>query len=397
MLIKNASILYGQNLEYYPKINLRIKDGLITKVARQLGPAKDDKVYDCQGLLVVPGFVNSHTHIGDSLAKDMGLSMRVDQLVDPIHGIKRKILKNSTSRTIKKFIQKSANLMLSKGITTFVDFREGGIAGVNNAKKALLDTPIRSIILGRIENYNTPQEIRKNSPLLESKSRELNKLFRAADGIGVSGVNETSNSVLEAYSQCPKIRAIHCAETKDSYKRSLEISGVSEPKRALLLRPRFLVHMTYATKSDVASVSSKGVGIVVCPRANATLAEGIPNVQMMKNAGCKIALGTDNVMINSPDMFKEMDFVWKSAMGVSKSFVDVTEVLKMATVNGGKVIREPRIGVIQENAFADLVFFDKDSLEIDPVNHPAASVVHRATESSIKSVMVGGKVVNGKI
>ena len=63
--------------------------------------------------------------------------------------------------------------------------------------------------------------------------------------------------------------------------------------------------------------SKKTRGIVVCPRANASLAEGIPNVVQMMEMNCNLAIGTDNVMINSPDLFREMDFLWKIIDGYS--------------------------------------------------------------------------------
>jgi Cytosine deaminase and related metal-dependent hydrolases len=76
--------------------------------------------------------------------------------------------------------------------------------------------------------------------------------------------------------------------------------------------------MTHASKSDLQAAVKKTRGIVICPRANSSLAEGIPDIQKMENAGCLLALGTDNVMINSPDMFREMDFLWKATMGIKK-------------------------------------------------------------------------------
>ena len=60
----------------------------------------------------------------------------------------------------------------------------------------------------------------------------------------------------------------------------------------------------------------------------------------MQKAGCLLALGTDNVMINSPDMFREMDFLWKVTMGIKKKRIDPKDILKMATVNAGKILKK---------------------------------------------------------
>ena len=68
--------------------------------------------------------------------------------------------------------------------------------------------------------------------------------------------------------------------------------------------------------------------------------EGIPDIEKMQNAGCLLGLGTDNVMINSPDMFREMDYLWKVTMGIKKKRIDPKEILKMATVNAGKILKK---------------------------------------------------------
>ena len=264
------------------------------------------------------------------------------------------------------------------------------------AKKVTSDIPIRSIILGRIEFYQDPKEIKKNTSFPSTKSSEFLSLLKQCDGIGVSGANENSNSVLNYYSKVSKIRAIHSSETKQSITKSKKMTGKSETIRALSLKPDFLVHMTYASKSDLHLASKKTRGIVICPRANSSLAEGIPDIELMQKSGCTIGLGTDNVMINSPDMFREMDFIWKVTMGLHKKRIEPKEILKMATVNGGKIMNK-NIGIIKSGYLADCIFLDKHALDLEPMHNPHASVVHRASESTIKAVMIGGKIVHGKI
>jgi len=101
-------------------------------------------------------------------------------------------------------------------------------------------------------------------------------------------------------------------------------------------------------------------------------------------------------MINSPDMFREMDFIWKATMGIHKERIDAKEILKMSTVNGGRILNKP-IGVIQSGKIADCIFLDKHALDLEPMHNPHASIVHRASESTIKAVMIGGKLVHGKL
>ena len=396
MLIKNISILSGQELDYVSNTDVRIQNNKFKKIHSKIKPLLKEESIDCEGLLMMPGFINAHTHIGDSVGKDISLNNTVDEKIHPVFGIKSKILKNTSKEILGNFMKNTCQSMLRKGITTFVDFREGGLDGVILLKKVLEDVPLRSIILGRMEFYQDAKEIKKNSLFPSVKYPELFELLKKCDGIGVSGANENSNSVLNYYSKIPKIRAIHSAETKQSITQSKKVTGKSEIIRALTLKPDFLVHMTYASKSDLKIVSKKARGIVICPRANSSLAEGIPDIDLMQKSGCILALGTDNVMINSPDMFREMDFIWKVTMGLHKKRIDAKKILKMATVNGGKILNK-NVGSIESGKLADCIFLDKHALDLEPIHDPHVSIVHRASESAIKAVMIGGKIVHGKI
>ena len=395
MILKNISVLYGNDLKFIKKTNVQISGHTFQKISSKISSTKN-KVINCDGLLLIPGLINSHTHIGDSIAKDIALNKNTDSKIHPVFGIKQKILKETKPKVLSHFMRKTVKSMLKKGITTFVDFREGGLEGVLLLQKTLSDLPIRAIILGRIEFYQSKSQIKKNVALPKSNLNQLEFLIKNCDGLGISGSNENSNSTIRQFSKTKKIRAIHCAETKQSYLISKQLTKKTEPERCILLKPDFLVHMTYATKSDLKFVSKKIKGIVVCPRANASLAEGIPNVDQMLKAKCNVAIGTDNVMINSPDMFREMDFLWKVTMGIQKKRIDPKKILKMATVNAGKLL-DKKIGCIKEGYLADGVFIKKNNLDLDPLQNPHASIVHRANENSIKAVMIEGEIIHGKL
>ena len=394
MILKNISILYGTELKYIESTDVQIKNGNFKKISKKI--SSKEKSIDCSNLLLIPGFINSHTHIADSIGKDLSIDADVDSKIHPMIGLKQKLLKETPKKSLSKYIKNSAKSMIKKGITTFIDFREGGLDGILLLKSALDDLPIRCIILGRIEHYNTKNEIKQNMPLPKDNIKQLTQLLKNCDGIGISGTNENSNSNLQSYAKTKKIRAIHAAETKDSVNTSKKLTVKSEIQRAMLLRPSFLIHMTFATKNDLKLAAKNTRGIVICPRANSSLAEGIPDISSMQKSGCNITIGTDNVMINSPDIFREMDYLWKVTMGMSQSRFDPKEILKMATVNAGKMLNQ-KIGCIKENYFADCLFINKNSLDLEPMNNVYASIVHRASENSINAVMIGGKIVNGKL
>ena len=395
MILKNISVLYGDDLKFIESTNVKITDKKFQSISTQIISPKEE-IFDCKGLLLIPGLINSHTHIGDSIGKDVSLDSSVDSKIHPVSGIKQKILAETPKKELARFMRKSVISMLRKGTTTFVDFREGGIEGIQLLRNAIKENPIRSIILGRINYYQTKSEIKKNTPMPKSHQTELKLLLRECDGVGISGPNENSDSNLNTYSKVKKLRAIHSAETIQSYSTSKIITGCSEPIRALLAKPTFLVHMTFATKNDLRKISNKIRGIVICPRANAVLAEGIPDIILMDNMNCNLAIGTDNVMINSPDLFREMDYLWKVSMALHKKRIDPKIILKMVTVNAGKLLNQ-KIGVIKKGFLADCLFLEKKSIDLDPLNNPHAAVVHRASENSIKAVMIGGEFVHGKI
>ena len=396
MLIKNISVLRGPELEFISNTDIQIQNQTFKKIQPKIKPITKEESFDCEGLLLIPGFINAHTHIGDSVGKDITIDSSVDKIIHPVFGIKSKILKKTPNEILSNFMKNTCYSMMRKGVTTFVDFREGGIDGVILLKKVLSDIPLRSLILGRIDFYQKPNEIKENLPFPREKKSDLSNLLQKCDGIGISGANENSLSVLNYYSKTKRLRAIHSSETLQSVSTSKKITGKSETIRALSLKPHFLVHMTHASKNDLLMASKNTRGIVICPRANSALAEGIPDIELMQKAGCTLAIGTDNVMINSPDMFREMDFIWKTSMGIHKKRINPKEILKMATVNGGKILNK-KIGVIESGRLADCIFLDKHMLDLEPMHNPHASIVHRASESTIKAVMIGGKIVHGTI
>ena len=161
--MKNANFLYGNELQIIQNgIIIVNNQGIIEKAGKTLdiqdseyySRVVEDKktdILDAQGYLIIPGLVNSHTHIGDAIGKDISSNADLDTRVHPNHSIKKTILEKTETDQLKQLMKNAAITMLNKGITTFVDFREGGLAGVNLLQTAIKDIPIKSIILGRID------------------------------------------------------------------------------------------------------------------------------------------------------------------------------------------------------------------------------------------------------
>src|SRR5437763_10829349 len=131
IVIRDASLLLGKDLTFVDSGFLEIgKNGLI-KTARpgRYHNANDEKnkdKYDAEGFLIIPGFINGHTHVGDSIGKDIAVDSRLEARVDPVFGAKKKILQKSKPDHLKTFMRNSAISMMKKGMVAFADFREGG-------------------------------------------------------------------------------------------------------------------------------------------------------------------------------------------------------------------------------------------------------------------------------
>jgi cytosine/adenosine deaminase-related metal-dependent hydrolase len=145
--------------------------------------------------------------------------------------------------------------------------------------------------------------------------------------------------------------------------------------------------MTHATGDEISLTPS----IVVCPRANGVLGAGLPDVAGMLRRGRTVAIGTDNVMLNSPDMFREMDYLWKASHAQGE-FIEPREIVKMATANAAKMLRLDS-GWIAPGRAADLVFIDAKHADLYPVHDPHAAIIHRASSDSVRAVMVAGRFV----
>ena len=440
--MKNADFLYGNELQIIQNgIIIVNNQGIIEKAGKTLD-IKDTEYYsrvikdkktdiiDAQGYLIIPGLVNSHTHIGDAIGKDISSNADLDTRVHPNHSIKKTILEKTETDQLKQLMKNAAITMLNKGITTFVDFREGGLAGINLLQAAIKDIPIKSIILGRID-FNDfyinmldkkkvtimskqPRNFRaKKNELKEKKIYKIGKkISNLCSGFGISGANENDDNMLTIYKNVVKatnkhktcnkkeksIVAIHAAESIQTVKESLKNTGKTEIDRTIsTLDPDLYIHVTNPIKHDLDILHSRNKGIVVCPRANGILGVGFVPLRKIIERGLTIAIGTDNIMLNSPDVFKEMDFLLKSQRAFEKdiSFLDAKTVLKMATVNSGKIFHR-NIGCLDDGYQADLIFIDKYDIDIYPIHDPYMSIVHRCSERAIKAIMIDGKFVHEK-
>ena len=392
LAITNVSLLLGRDLDYVERGYIEIEGGKISSASAGSYGGSGKKL-DAKGFIVMPGFINAHTHIADSIGKDIAAGQRLDARVHPVFGVKSKILQRSLPEHLKTFIRNSAILMIKKGIVAFADFREDGLEGIRLLRDAVNGLPIKYVTLGRINYYSSPTD---TAGLPPEKGEQAKQVVELADGFGISGANENTDATLAQYRQLAgkKLVAIHAAESKETVKFAKEHTGRSEVYRIMEhLKPDFVVHMTNATENEMSLVAKSGTGIVICPRANGVLGAGIPKVVQLLRQGCLVAIGTDNVMLNTPDILRELDYTWKVSRAIEGEMLKAHEVLKMSTINAAQILRL-NTGCIETGRAADLVFIDKKHADLYPIHDPYAAIVHRVSQSSIRAVMIDGRFVD---
>lgn len=378
--IKNATVLYGENMDAV-KSNILIEDDKIVEVSQN---ASGGRIVDASGCIVAPCLINSHIHMGDSVAKDAGDGQPINKIVKPPDGIKHRILNETPPEKLVESMRESMNYMLETGTTTFVDFREGGFEGVELIDEASRDIPIRKIVLGRHDSFLDP-EVETSAVKKTTK-----KLLKSCDGIGLSGFGEIRDDVAIAITDtCKKygkISSIHAAEYHEVQEKSLRTTGNTEVQRALKTGFDLLVHLTSPIDNDLKFTGLNGVPVVSCPRSNGALSVGIPPIKEMIDNNIDVLLGTDNVMFNSPNMFQEMEYALKVTRGLYRAYVSPVDVFKMATVNAAKALNLDT-GWIQEGKVADLMIVKLTS------ENPVLSLINRAESKNIIGLITDSRLI----
>lgn len=325
--IANGIILKGQNL-IASRENIVVDDGKIIEISKD---AKEGKIIDAEGAVVCPSFINGHMHIGDSIIKDEGYGLSLSEMVKPPNGVKHRALANADDDELIEAMKSSMWDMVNSGTTHFIDYREGGIKGIKLLKEASKDIPIKPIILGRDDSFYG------DDPDLTKVKKAIKKILVIADGIAPSGFGEITEDVAklitEECTKQDKISSIHVAESESNQIESLEKFNRTEIEKGVDSKFDQLVHATNPKNDDLELIKNSKSNVVVCPRANATLNVGVAKLNEMLSMGIRPMLGTDNVMLNSPNMLRELEFTLKLMSVYYKSYIDPIKLLGMATTN----------------------------------------------------------------
>jgi cytosine/adenosine deaminase-related metal-dependent hydrolase len=318
-----------------------VEDGRIAAVEEESVDSED---------VICPAFVNGHTHIGDAVAKDAGATMDPVSRLYPPDGLKFEVLEEASHEEHVDALHRAARYMQSTGTAAYMDFREGGIEGVQVLREATDDLDVRTMIFGR---------------------DTLDVLDNGADGYGppFAGVYtpEVSRETREEVRDRGALFGTHAGEGDSS---DIDV--------ALDLDPDFLVHMVHPEDRHLDRIEDEQVPIVSCPRGNHVNQVGrVPLEEYHERT--KVALGTDNVMLTNPSMLREMDFAAKL------TGLPPEDILRMATRNGAE-IAGMNCGVIEEGYDAKLVVFDGTTDNMAYSENVVASIVHRADLADVKEV-----------
>lgn len=337
-MILEGTVLRGRSFD---EIEGRVvlEDGEITAIEE--APVESDSI-------IIPAFVNAHTHIGDSIAKEAGGDLSLEELVAPPDGLKHRLLRTASRERLVEGMRRTMRYMEATGTGTFIDFREGGTAGVEALQEASRSAEIDPVILGR----DDPE------------------VLEHADGFGASGAADGEfGSERRATANAGKLFGIHAGEVD---------AGDINP--ALDLEPDFLVHLVAAEQVHLERLGDSEIPVVVCPRSNAATGVGTPPVEDLLDH-TTVALGTDNVMLSNPSMFREMAF--------TEAIADVSAetVLGMATWAGADIAGRP-CGELTEGKAAKVLVLDGASDNLAGAQDIVRAVVRRAGAADVEYVVL---------
>ncbi|SFL34364.1 Cytosine/adenosine deaminase [Methanobrevibacter olleyae] len=377
--ITNGLILKGIDLNP-AKENIVIDDeNNIIEISKDV---LEGEIIDASGKIISPRFINAHSHIGDSIIKDEWDGLSLDEVVKPPNGIKHIALESASDDELIDSMRESMWDMYNLGISHFIDYREGGLEGVKLLKKASEGIPITPIVLARDSSFYGEDA---NYHQVKVASR---KLLKHADGIGLSGFGEIDTTVAEIICEkCEasgKISSIHVAENENNQFISLEKTNKTEPQRAFDAGFNQVVHMTNPKEDDISKLSKSNSSLTICPRSNAALAVGIIPLFDILKTGVKPLIGSDNVMINRPNLFREMEFTLKIIKGLSKNYIAPIEILKMATTNlclNTSLSSKIHKSYIAEGQKAEFMIVNQKS------NNPYLSLINRTEANDIVDII----------
>ena len=360
------------------------------------------QLIDAKGKLILPGFINGHTHVPMTLFRglkdDVTLEEWLTKSIFPAEA------KNVNEEFVRWGTRLAAAEQIRGGITTFADmyYFEDAIAEETKA------AGMRGVLGETILDFPAPDN-KNNAAMLEYTEQFLKRwqgdpLIHAA--VAPHSMYTCSQATLQdSAALARKYNApilIHIAETKKELNDSREKNGTT-PVQYLdklgILGPDVLAaHCIWVDDTDRKILAQRQVGCVHNPSSNMMLASGVAPVIEQRAAGIAVGLGTDSPAGSNNDLnlMEEMDLAAKlqKITKMDPRALGAKTVVEMATIEGARALHmEKEIGSLEAGKKADIILLGLDAPNAVPMYDVYTQLAYALKGSDIEMVIIGGRMV----
>lgn len=398
-LFKNATIIPMTEDKYHFVGDMLIEDDKIIKIAQSINDTADHTI-NCEGKIILPAFVNCHTHLAMTLMRNYK-----DDTLDLFSWLSQ--IWPIEDKLVDEDIYHASILglgeMIKSGCTTFADM----YFNTWETARACTETGMRGIIgLTFFGDENeSRRRIKELVPRLEDAIGENNNLRIDA---AVHAIYTCSPGTYSLCKEWAEDRGTyfntHLSETKKEVEDSIKEFGLT-PARLLdslgVLNERtYLAHGVWLDEEEQDIISRRGSSIIHNPSSNCKLASGVAPVAAYKSKGINVALGTDGASSNNNlNLLKEMNLasMLSSVSTLTPSILSPYDIIKMATKDGAKALGlDNKIGSLESGKEADFIVLDMNKLNTTPTNNPFSAIVFSLDRSNIEYVYSSGKALLDK-
>ena len=405
ILVVNGTVLtVNADFDVVEEGAVGVRDGRIEFVgaAADLADTAADRTIDAEGGLILPGLVNTHTHMPMSLfrglADDLPLESWLHEHIFPAEQ------RHITPDTVRAGALLSCAEMLLSGTTCCCDgyFHEDAVA------EAVHAAGIRAVLGQGVIDFPAPgvPDPEKNVQCaldFVRKWKDRSPLISPA--IFCHSPYTCSAKTLAAARDAARgegvLFQVHLAETRGEGEATGLDGGITPVAwlagLGVLDENTLAVHAVWADAMDIGVLADHGAMISHNPDSNMKLASGVAPVMEMLAAGLTVGIGTDGCASNNNlDMISAMGTaarLHKAAL-LDPTVMDAKTVIRMATIEGARALGlSDRIGSIEAGKEADLIVVDARQPHLYPLYHPASHMVYAAKGSDVRHVMVGGRLL----
>ncbi|MDI9614564.1 amidohydrolase family protein [Methanothermobacter sp.] len=375
-----------------------IEGNTIEEVSDTLSPGDADTVIDGHGKLIIPGLVNTHTHLSMTLFRGMADDLPLDRwLNDHIWP--------AEAHLNGEYCHAGALLgcveMIRSGTTTFNDM----YFYMDEVARAVDEAGLRCVLSHGMIDLGDDDKRRAE---IRESLRIIRECHGMADGrirvaLGPHSPYTCSEELLRETARLAAEHGvgihIHVSETENEVREVSEAHGMSPVEyldsTGVLGPGTVAAHCVWLSENEMEILSERGVKVSHNPSSNMKLASGPSPVPELMERGVNVSIGTDGAASNNNlDMFEEM----KTASLLQKvSLHDPTalpamDVFRMATVNGAKALGV-NSGLIEEGMLADLVVLNTRRPHLTPWRNPASHLVYSASGADVDTVICDGRIL----